>query len=81
MYNNLLNITPHVDQINTKQVKNIRSMENIENFKTKFFEKNSIQLDNLITLLETHEQLTTNHWIEACSLLDKLIYNISKIVR
>ena len=53
--------------------------ENLENFKTKFFEKNAIQL-NIITTLLSLDQLTQNQWQSACAQMDHIIQKISKTI-
>lgn len=48
-------------------------MGKIENFKIQVFKENSIELDNLIAFLQTHEQLNSNQWLNACFLIDTFI--------
>ena len=53
--------------------------ENLEKFKTIFFEENTIQLNNLTDLLSLH-QLTKNQWQSTCSQLDHIIQKISETI-
>ena len=54
--------------------------ENLERFNIKFFEENSIQINDLITHLENHDQLTNTQWHSACNTLDTIIRKISQTI-
>ena len=53
--------------------------ENLEKFKTIFFEENAIQLNNITNLLSL-DQLTENQQQLACSQLDHIIQKISETI-
>ena len=53
--------------------------ENLEKFKTIFFEENAIQLNN-ITDLFSLDKLTKNQWQSTCSQLDHIIQKISETI-
>ena len=63
----------------TARIMNPIPQENLEKFKTKFFEENAIQLNNITTLL-TLDQLTQNQWQSACVQMDCIIQKISKTI-
>ena len=54
--------------------------ENLERFNINFFEKNSIQINALTTLLENHDHLTNNQWQNACDSLDTIIKRILQTI-
>ena len=54
--------------------------ENLEKFNIEFFEANSIQVNELTSLLENHNHLTPNQWQEACVTLDNIIGKISTTI-
>ena len=51
--------------------------DNIEKFKILFFEENSLQINELTTILII-EQLTTDQWHTSCTKLDYLVQQISE---
>jgi len=51
--------------------------ENIEKFKTQFFEEHTLQINELTTTL-TNEHLTDHQWHTTCIALDYLIQSISE---
>ena len=51
--------------------------ENLKTLSTQFFENNSIQLNKLIQLLKTNNQLTPYQWQTTCTSLETPISNIS----
>ena len=51
--------------------------ENLEKFNIEFFEANSAHLNELTSLLETHNHLTPDQWQEACLALDNIVEKIS----
>ena len=53
--------------------------ENLEKFKTIFFEENAIQLNNITDLLSL-DQLTKNQWQSAYSQLDHIIQKIFETI-
>ena len=61
----------------TTRIMNPIPQENLEKFKTKFFEENAIQLNNITTLFSLN-QLTQNQWQSACTQMDYIIQKISK---
>ena len=63
----------------TTRIMNPIPQENLEKFKTKFFEENAIQLNNITTLLSV-DQLTQNQWQLACSQMDHIIQKISETI-
>ena len=64
----------------TVRIMNPIPQENLEKFKTKFFEENAIQLNNITTLLSL-DQLTQNQWQSTCAQMDQIIQKISKIIK
>jgi len=50
--------------------------ENIENFKTQFFEEHMLQINELTNTL-TNEHLTGHQWQSTCNVLDHLIQSIT----
>ena len=63
----------------TTRIMNPIPQENLEKFKTKFFEENAIQLYNITNLLSL-DQLTHNQWQLTCSQMDHIIQKISKTI-
>jgi hypothetical protein len=53
---------------------------NIENFQQKFFETNTILIDNLTTIL-SHANLNETQWHLACTSLNDIINNISLTIQ
>ena len=54
--------------------------ENLEQFNIEFFEANSMQINDLTSLLENHSHLTCDIWHEACIALDNIVEKISIII-
>ena len=54
--------------------------ENIEKFKTEFFEENALQINELTNTL-INDQLTDNQWQTSCTKLDHLIQKISNKIQ
>ena len=63
----------------TTRIMNPIPQENLEKFKTKFFEENAIQLNNITTLLSL-DQLTQNQWQSTCTQMDHIIQKISETI-
>ena len=64
---------------NTTKILNPIPQENLEKFKTIFFEENAIQLNNITDFLSL-DQLDENQWQSACSQLDHIIQKISETI-
>ena len=75
--NKLIARQPTLPITRTTRIMNPIPQENIEKFKTKFFEENAIQLNNITTLLVL-DQLTQNQWQSACAQMDHIIQKISE---
>ena len=54
--------------------------ENLEQFNITFFEENSAQITTLTTLLENHQHLNPDQWIEACTTFDHIVAKISETI-
>ena len=65
---------------NTKRILNPIPQENIETFKTKFYDENTLQINELTNIL-LNDQLDINQWQLACTTLDQLIQEISNIIQ
>ena len=63
----------------TTKIMNPVPQENLEKFKTIFFEENAIQLNNITNLLLLN-QLIENQWLLVCSQMDHIIQKISKTI-
>ena len=61
---------------NTKRILNPIPQENLEIFKTKFYEENTLQINELTNIL-LNDQLDINQWQSTCTTLDQLIQKIS----
>jgi len=61
----------------TKDLVNPILHENIEKFKTLFFEENLLQINEFTTIL-MNEQLTNSQWQTSCTKLNHLIQQISE---
>ena len=66
----LVNITP-------TRILNPIPPVNLEKFNIDFFETNSTQINELTSLLENHDHLTPDQWLEACIALDNILGKIS----
>ena len=77
--NKLLARQPPPPTTRTTKIMNPIPQENLEKFKTIFFEENAIQL-NSITNLHSLDQLTENQWQSACSQLDHIIQKIFETI-
>ena len=65
---------------NTAIILNPIPLENIEAFKTKFYEKNTLQINELTnTLLQEH--LNSNQWQTSCNILEQLVQEISNKIQ
>ena len=63
----------------TTRIMNPILQENLEKFKTKFFEENAIQLNNISALLSL-DQFTQNQWQLACLQMDHIIQKIFETI-
>ena len=77
--NSLVARTPTTPLLQHARLLNPIPATNLEQFNTKFFETNSFQLTDLITLLQ-HKHFTEHQWFEVCLQLDTLINNISTTI-
>ena len=77
--NKLIVRQPSPPTTRTARIMNPIPQENLEKFKTKFFEENAIQLNNITTLLSL-DQLTQNQWQSACAQMDHIIQKISETI-
>ena len=79
-HNTLIARAPPLQNTSSTRIPNPIPPENIEKFNTTFFEENSIQIKTLTTLLENHQHLSTDQWIEACTTLDHIVNKISETI-
>ena len=77
--NKLLARQPPPPTTRTAKIMNPIPQENLEKFKTIFFEENAIQLNSITDLLSL-DQLTENQWQSACLQLDHIIQKISETI-
>jgi hypothetical protein len=77
-HNTLLAICISPNNTTQTRILNPIPPENLENFNIKFFEENSIQINTLTTLLETHDHLTNTQWQNACNSIDIIIQKNSQ---
>ena len=61
-----------------KKILNPIPQENIKKFKTKFFEENALQINELTNIL-TKEQLTSNQWRTLCTKIEQLLKKILEL--
>ena len=77
--NKLLARQPPLPTTRTTKIMNPIPQENLEKFKTIFFEENAIQLNNITNLLLL-DQLTKNQWQSTCAQLDHIIQKIFETI-
>ena len=72
-------IPPLTNTSPTRILKSI-PLENSKKFNITFFAENSVQIKAHTTLLENHQHLSLDQWIEACTTLDYIVNKISKTI-
>ena len=77
--NKLIARQPTLPTTCTARIMNPIPQENLEKFKTKFFEENAIQLNNITTLIAL-DQLTQNQWQSTYAQMDHIIQKISETI-